>query len=64
MYSLFENGAQSLGAFVLGCVYNLGIRRGLFIVEIIITVLALLFLLSSAMRKKKHMKKSDLKAQE
>ena len=64
VYSLFENGAQSLGAFVLGCVYNLGIRRGLFIVEIVITVLALLFLFSSAMRKKKHIKKSKLKVQE
>ena len=59
VYSLFENGAQSLGAFVLGCVYNLGVRKGLLMVGLIITALALLFFLSSAARKKRYINKEN-----
>ena len=63
VYSLFENGAQSLGSFVLGFVYTMGIRKGMFVVQIIITVLALIFLFTSAAEVKKKAKNKEANEQ-
>ena len=40
VYSLFENGAQSLGSFVFGYVLVLGVGRGLIFVLILVSVLS------------------------
>ena len=47
VYSLFENGAQSLGSFVFGYVLVLGVGRGLIFVLILVSVLSAAFLIST-----------------
>lgn len=55
VYSLFENGAQSIGSFVFGYVMLIGVGRGLMLVLIVISILAVIFLIGTtfAMRREK-----------
>ncbi len=48
VYSLFENGAQSLGSFVFGYVMLLGVSKGLMIVLAVVGILALMFLIETS----------------
>ncbi|MCR5655227.1 MAG: MFS transporter [Lachnospiraceae bacterium] len=52
VYSLFENGAQALASFVLGFIYNMGVRKGMLATVIGMIILAFLFLLSASIRKR------------
>lgn len=64
VYSLFENGAQSLGSFVFGYVLVLGVGRGLIFVLILVSVLSAAFLISTtfaAHRDKKEVKEHGKK---
>ena len=66
VYSLFENGAQSLGSFVFGYVLVLGVGRGLIFVLILVSVLAAAFLISTAFtahRDKKEVKEHGKKTE-
>lgn len=54
VYSLVENGAQSLGSFVFGYVMVLGIGKGLVILLGIISVLAILFLIGAIVGNRKE----------
>ncbi len=51
VYSVFENGAQSLGAYVLGIVYNIGIQKGMLLLVGVITIFALAFFFTSLPKK-------------
>ena len=55
VYSLFENGAQSIGSFVFGYVMLIGVSRGLMLVLTVISILAVIFLIGTtfAMRREK-----------
>ena len=55
VYSLFENGAQSLGSFVFGIVLTVGVAKGLRTMIMVMGVLAVCFLVSVlfCMRKEK-----------
>lgn len=55
VYSLFENGAQSIGSFVFGYVLLIGVGRGLMLVLTVISILAVIFLIGTtfAMRREK-----------
>lgn len=54
VYSLFENGAQSLGSFVFGYVLLLGVRKGLTLMMIIISVFAIAFLISNKLEARRE----------
>ncbi len=56
VYSLFENGAQSLGSFVFGIVLTVGVADGLKTMIIVMAILAVCFLLSVLFCKKKEKK--------
>ena len=58
VYSLFENGAQSLGSFILGIVYDIGVQKGMFILAVVVTALALLFFFISSLKRR-----SDVRAE-
>ena len=55
VYSLFENGAQSLGSFILGIVYDIGVQKGMFILAGAVTVLALLFFFISSLKRRSEL---------
>ena len=57
VYSLVENGAQSLGAFVLGFVYDIGITTGMYGLVAVITVFALIFLITASIGRLRLRKK-------
>lgn len=59
VYSLFENGAQSLGSFVFGYVLLVGVKKGLMIVLIIVGVLSTAFLICTTLAK--HREKKEVK---
>lgn len=63
VYSLFENGAQSLGSFVFGYVMLLGVSKGLMLVLIVVSVLAVVFLVCTtfAIRREKGGRKRGKK---
>ena len=46
VYSLFENGAQSLGSFVFGIVLTVGVARGLKTMIVVMAILSVSFLVS------------------
>ena len=54
VYSLFENGAQSLGSFVFGIVLTVGVGAGLRAMIIVMSSLAAVFLVSAVFRMKKE----------
>ena len=56
VYSLFENGAQSLGSFVFGIVLTVGVADGLKTMIIVMAILAVCFLLSVLFCMKKEKK--------
>ncbi|MCR5024508.1 MAG: MFS transporter [Lachnospiraceae bacterium] len=47
VYSLVENGAQSIGSFVFGIVLIAGLKKGLMAISVIIVILAVMFFISS-----------------
>lgn len=56
VYSLFENGAQSLGSFVFGIVLTVGVARGLMTMIVIMAILSVSFLVSAIFFMKKERK--------
>ena len=59
VYSLVENAAQSMGAFVLGMVYDYGIEKGMYGLVILLTCFAVLFLITAMIGKAKFRKKEQ-----
>lgn len=53
VYSLFENGAQSLGSYVFGIVLTMGVTNGLRTVLFVMLILSVLFLLSISFKSEK-----------
>ncbi|MCR5023605.1 MAG: MFS transporter [Lachnospiraceae bacterium] len=47
VYSLVENGAQSIGSFVFGIVLIAGLKQGLMAVSVVIVILAVMFFVTS-----------------
>ena len=56
VYSLFENGAQSLGSFVFGIVLTVGVARGLMTMIAVLAILSVSFLVSVIFCMKKEQK--------
>ena len=56
VYSLFENGAQSLGSFVFGIVLTVGVARGLKTMIAVLATLSVSFLVSVIFCMKKERK--------
>ena len=57
IYSLFENGAQSLGSFVFGLVLMSGVSKGLFVMIAGLMSFSLIFLISLGISKRRSIKR-------